>query len=212
MVKNHRDPPKEQAVPDTEQKILEAATRVFMLKGKAGASLQDIADEAGINRTLLHYYFRSKDRLFDAIFENLLQTVFPVIVSIFLSDAPLLSKIDQITEKYVDLFKDKPYLPSFIFNEISMNPDRLFGVVRGAGFDREAAIAFLKEQLAEEGITGMDPRHFIASFLGMVVFPFIARPLFMKIGFDDNQQEYSKFLEERKKVVPELFWKAYKKS
>ncbi len=210
MVKNIPDLPQDKVQPDTEHKILEAATRVFMIRGKAGTSMQDIADEAGINRTLLHYYFRNKDRLFDAIFENLLHKVFPVIVSIFISDIPLFRKIELVTEKYIDLLKDKPYLPAFILQEISLNPDRLFSVVQGAGFDRTAASKYLEKQLAEEGITGMDPRHFIANFLGMVIFPFIARPMFMRIGFDNKQEDYVHFLEERKKVIPEFFRMAFR--
>jgi len=209
MVKNVDESPQETVQPDTEQKILQAATRVFMIRGKAGTSMQEIADEAGINRTLLHYYFRNKDRLFESIFDNLLQTVFPVIVSIFLSDDPLFTKIELASEQYIDLLKDKPYLPSFILQEISLNPDRLVSLVQGSGLDRMIASKYLEKQLAEEGIPGMDPRHFIASFLGMVIFPFMARPLFMSIGFDNDQEDYEQFLEERKKVIPEFFRMAF---
>ena len=56
---------------DTEHRIMAAAAKVFMQKGRLGASMQDIADEAGINRTLLHYYFRNKEKLFDTIFESI---------------------------------------------------------------------------------------------------------------------------------------------
>ena len=75
--------------PDSELRILKAAGKVFMMKGKLGASMQDIADEAGINRTLLHYYFRNKDKLFNTIFEKLFAQVFPALVGIMTSDRPL---------------------------------------------------------------------------------------------------------------------------
>ncbi|HNA17232.1 MAG TPA: helix-turn-helix domain-containing protein, partial [Ferruginibacter sp.] len=55
---------------DTEQKILESARNVFIQKGLAGARMQDIADHAGVNKALLHYYFTSKDKLFNIVFEQ----------------------------------------------------------------------------------------------------------------------------------------------
>ncbi len=75
--------------PGTERKILEAAGKVFMMKGRLGASMQDIADEAGINRTLLHYYFRNKEKLFDTVFEKVLASAFPAMVKAFMSDRPI---------------------------------------------------------------------------------------------------------------------------
>ena len=190
---------------DTEHRILNAAVKVFMVRGRAGTTMQDIADEAGINRSLLHYYFRSKDRLFDTVFENLLKTVFPMLASILLSDLPLSEKIELLTEKYVNLLKDKPYLPFFILQEITLNPDRLMTMMNFAGTDRITAIEALGRQLAAEGISMEDPRHFIANFIGMVIFPFVARPLFIRLGFDNDREAYDRFLEERKSEIPGFF-------
>ena len=111
--------------PDTERRIMEAAAKVFMQKGRLGASMQDIADEAGINRTLLHYYFRNKEKLFDTIFERIMSKVFPDMVHALASDLPFLEKIKHFTASYARLLDENPYLPVFVFQEISLNPDRL---------------------------------------------------------------------------------------
>lgn len=205
MVNNQDAAGRDEPLTDTEQRILNAAVKVFMVRGKAGTTMQDIAGEAGINRSLLHYYFRSKDRLFDKVFENLLKSVFPMLASILLSDLTLLKKIELLTEKYVDLLKDKPYLPFFILQEITRNPERMMSMINIAGTDRINAIEALGKQLSDEGISVADPRHFIANFIGMVIFPFVARPLFIRLGFDNNREAYDHFLEERKSEIPRFF-------
>ena len=191
-----------QKEPDTERKILEAAGKVFMLKGKDGASMQDIADEAGINRTLVHYYFRSKDKLFDAIFNDLLGKVIPVVASTFMQDIPIMKKFEVFVELYTDMLKDMPFLPFFFFQEISLNPDRLVGLIQQGGADPTVTLPGIIKELQKQGIHNMDPRHLIANLIGMVIFPFVARPIFQKIGFKDDMEAYDLFLEERKKEVP----------
>lgn len=123
--------------PDTERRILEAAAKVFMLRGKLGASMQDIADEAGINRTLLHYYFRNKDKLFDTVFDKLFAQVFPAIAHIMSSERPFLEKIELFIEAYSNLLQENPYLPVFIIQEITLNPERLAGVIKDMGLNSE---------------------------------------------------------------------------
>ncbi len=188
--------------PDTERKILEAAGKVFMQKGRLGASMQDIADEAGINRTLLHYYFRNKEKLFDTIFTKLLSQVFPTMVEAFASDRPFMEKIRIFVETYADLLKENPYLPVFVFQEISLNPDRLAGIIKHVGVDPDLALKGLTKEMESLGVHGMDPRHIIANLLGMVLFPYIGRALFQKIAFQDDTEAYEKFLEDRKEQVP----------
>ena len=95
----------------TEQIILEAAKKVFVRKGMAGARMQDIADEAGINKALLHYYFRNKEKLFEMIFMEAAEKFFPRINAIFDSDQPLFEKIESFCEEYISVVMENPYLP-----------------------------------------------------------------------------------------------------
>ncbi|MBK7336511.1 MAG: TetR/AcrR family transcriptional regulator [Saprospirales bacterium] len=93
---------------DTEGRVLEAAKRVFIRKGYAGARMQEIADEAGINKGLLHYYFKSKDNLFSAIFEQAFREMVPRQNELFESDLPLFIKLEQFVERYLDFFPNTP--------------------------------------------------------------------------------------------------------
>jgi AcrR family transcriptional regulator len=190
--------------PGTEKKILEAAGKVFMKKGRLGASMQDIADEAGINRTHLHYYFRNKEKLFDTIFEKILARIFPTMVAAFASNKPFIDKVQIFVDTYTDILLENPYLPVFVFQEMSLNPDRLAGIIQQTGLDPDIALRGLSKELESLGIVDMDPRHLIADILGMVIFPYIGRALFQKIAFKDDALAYETFLEERKIHVPEI--------
>ena len=108
-----------------EEKILVAARKVFTTKGMAGARMQDIADEAGINKALLHYYFRDKDKLFEVVFMEEAQKFFPKINAIFNSDVPLFEKIENFVNEYIDEMQENPYLPWFVMNEVNRDPDQL---------------------------------------------------------------------------------------
>jgi len=190
--------------PGTERKILEAAGKVFMKKGRLGASMQDIADEAGINRTLLHYYFRNKEKLFDTIFTKLLARVFPAMVAAFTSDKPFIEKVQIFVDTYTEMLSENPYLPVFVFQEISLNPERLAGIIQQSGLDPDIAFKELSKELETAGINDVDPRHMVANILGMVLFPYIGRALIQKVAFKDDAPAYEKFLEERKKHIPEI--------
>ena len=195
----NKDPNIEQ---DTERRIMEAAATVFMQKGRLGASMQDIADEAGINRTLLHYYFRNKEKLFDTIFEKLLSKIFPALIQALASDLPFLKKIEIFAESYANLLNENPFLPVFVFQEISLNPGRLVEKFKKLGMQPEKTMAGLRKEMAEAGIEDMDPRHLFANMMGMVIFPYIGRPLFQLIAFQNDHEAYEEFLEDRKKQIP----------
>src|SRR3954463_7666646 len=112
MVKSKKDIP-------PEQKILEAAKQVFFDKGMHGARMQDIADKAGINKAMLHYYFRSKEKLFETIFIDATGHLFPKLSSILESDKTIFEKIELICVEYINQIQQIPYLPIFIISEAS---------------------------------------------------------------------------------------------
>ena len=97
----------------TEERILAAAKKVFIHKGMYGARMQDIADEAGINKALLHYYFRNKEKLFEVIFKDAAGQLFPTINMIFESDSPLFEKLESILRRIHNCDPQKP-LPALI--------------------------------------------------------------------------------------------------
>ncbi len=114
------------AVLPTEAKILEAAKKVFILNGFDGTSMQQIANEAGINKSLLHYYFRTKEKLFAAVFSFAFQNFVPQIQEILNSDISVVIKIERIVAEYMDMLMKNEFIPAFILHEINRNPDGIF--------------------------------------------------------------------------------------
>jgi len=195
--------------PDTEKRILEASAKVFARKGKQGARMQDIADEAGINRTLLHYYFRSKDKLFDTVFEMVFARIFPAMTGIMSSELPFPERIELFIEAYTELLRENPFLPVFVFQEIYEDPDRLLKLFMSKGFDPESTLAQLRSEISTAGLGDMDPRHLFANMMGMVLFPFIGRPIFQAIAFQGDKDAYEEFLEERTSHIPQFMKLAF---
>jgi AcrR family transcriptional regulator len=106
----------------TEEKIFNAARVVFQKKGFSGARMQEIADEAGINKAMLHYCFKSKELLFKAIFMNAFGQLAPQINEIFNSQDTVFEKIKKFTHSYISFVILNPYLPQFIIQEMNNNP------------------------------------------------------------------------------------------
>ncbi|RLD60153.1 MAG: TetR/AcrR family transcriptional regulator [Bacteroidetes bacterium] len=196
---------------NTEKKILEAARKVFLKKGKDGARMQEIANEAGINKALLHYYFRSKDKLFIAIFDEALDEFIPRIGSVLNSDMSLFDKIRDFTNHYIEFFIENPLLPLFIFHEIRNNPDR---IVKLAGQSGVEPILFAEEisRAVDNGlINPVDPRQLIVNMISLCIFPFVGQPLVEAFLFNNDDEKFADFIEIRKKEVGEFIINSIKK-
>ena len=187
--------------PGTEERILIAARTVFLHKGYYGARMQEIADEAGINKALLHYYFRSKDRLFEMIFMQAFARFVPVVENILGGPDPLPVKISSFVDHYIDLLRTNPYLPQFILNEITRDPDGLSRLFLASGLNPESYMQQVIRSLGPGMDSGSDFRHFMVNMLSMCIFPFVARPLLSRVMFGNDEAAYEHFLDERKKEV-----------
>lgn len=186
---------------NTEERILIAARQVFIRKGMDGARMQEIADEAGINKALLHYYFRSKDKLFEAVFTGIFREFFGKVSEVLFSDAPIKDKIILFTGTYIDTIAANPFVPQFIINEINRDPNIMKKLMKNSGFKPEMLVALFKNQMKD---SRYDVRHYIVSILGLSIFPFAARPLMETIYFNDDKDAYDAFLQERKLFVQEM--------
>lgn len=196
---------------NTEERILNAAKEVFLRKGMAGARMQEIANEAGINKSLLHYYYRSKDKLFLSVFRLAIQNFIPEIKSIIFSDAPVTDKIDRFVSEYIDVLLNNPFVPLFILQEIQRDPDRLLSIFQEEGIQPQMVLAQFKQAVDNEEIRAIDPVHLLINILSMCIFPIAARPMMQRMFYNNDSGAYDKFLEERKKVVSEFVKNAIKK-
>lgn len=189
---------------NTEKLILEAAKSVFIRKGMTGARMQEIADEAGINKSLLHYYYRSKEKLFDAVFRSVFFSFFPHFDTIMLSDATLFDKIRKFCENYLDVLMKNPFIPLFILHELNNDPQRLANYIKQIGIDPKEFSIQVKKEIEKGIIRPVEPRQLIINMLSMCVFPIAGRPLIQAIVFNDDKAAYDRFLEGRKKEIPDF--------
>ncbi len=188
----------------TEDKILEAAKNVFVSKGMEGARMQEIADEAGINKALLHYYFRTKERLFEAIFAEIIKFAFPKITRIVQSDISIVAKIEQVIDAYIDLLIKHPFIPGFVLKELNRDPSGLFKLVVKFGLNPQVIFDEIQLAMDRGEIIQMPPRHLAANIISMCIFPFAARPIISFILFKDDQKALNAFYGERADIIKQF--------
>ncbi len=186
---------------NTEERILKAARTVFIEKGYYGARMQEIADKAEINKAMLHYYFRDKEKLFYRIFELVFQEFFPMITDIIDSEKKIEYKIREICNNYISLFQKNPYIPLFILSEISRNPDRLKEFAKKyISNSYESIKDTFSKQIKQEKLRQVDIIHIIMNIISLSVFHFVAMPMFKTI-FNVSDSEYFDLIEERKVII-----------
>lgn len=194
---------------NTEKLIFRAARKIFTMKGYDGARMQEIANEAGINKALLHYYFRSKDKLFEGVFRDVFRTFFPGIKSILVTDRPIDEKIKLLVNQYLDILSGNPDVAGFIFHELRMNPQRLAGNIRDIVIDAREIRQMIQTEVEKGAIRPVRMEHLIANLISMTVFPFISKPVLMSLtGMDEPQ--FAQFIEERRKIIPEIIIQSIK--
>ncbi len=189
---------------DTEQIILRAAKEVFFKKGFDGARMQEIADEAGMNKALLHYYFRSKDKLFEAIFNDAFQKFIPKVVEKMTSNASFEEKVETFVENYITTILEVPQIPLFILTELNRNPERILGTMKRMGMQPQLIFAGIQKDIDNGKIRAINPKHLFINIIALCVFPFVAKPLMQNMMFNNDPGEYHKFLKERKKEVSQF--------
>jgi len=193
---------------ETELLIVNAARKVFLNKGMDGARMQEIADEAGINKALLHYYFRNKQKLFDAVFQEALEKFFPAIVEVLINETPFIDKIDILVDMYFDRFKENPHIVSFIIHEINQNPERIENVMKESGMRLDVIKQKIQEMIEVGKISFFSFDHFMVNMLGLIIWPFAGRPLIQRMLFENDPEKFDDFLEERKTVVKRVLKKS----
>ena len=196
---------------DTEGQILNAAKNVFQKKGMDGARMQEIADEAGINKAMLHYYYRSKQLLFEAVFSNAFSLLAPQLNKILNDDSSIEEKVKNFTHNYISFIIKHPYLPNFIIQELNRNPKFFEKIQQNAAFP---TLEKFKNQVSEEVEKGIlkpiNGEQLFINIISLNIFPFVATPLikgFLKI----DDKGFKQLMEQRKTAVSEFIINSIKK-
>jgi TetR/AcrR family transcriptional regulator len=218
-MRKRKAPPKRTAAkvparePATEQRILEAARTVFLRRGTAGARMQEIAAEAGVNQALLHYYFRTKERLSAAVFQQVASRIFPALAQTLGADTSLDEKIERLIAIYLDNLSQNLFVPGYVISELHHHPERVQQLLSGAlGADPKtvmpALLKNLDRQINERVRAGtmrpIKPQQFVINLISLCIFPFAARPM-LTIVFGMDDDAFMRFIEQRKKELPDFF-------
>jgi AcrR family transcriptional regulator len=189
----------------TREKILAAAHRVFLRKGTAASRTQEIADEAGINKALLHYYFGTKAALADAIFERSMGALTPLIFGILADEQRSIEqKVRDIVREQINFHTAHPYVAGYMVSEMHAEPERLTALVGKRGGPPLDVIGRQLKEAARAGtMRPISPKQFVVNMMGLLIFPFALRPgLSVLLNLDSS--EWAAFMEERKRLLPDL--------
>jgi TetR/AcrR family transcriptional regulator len=192
---------------DTEQLIKDTAKRVFFVEGRLHATTQDIADAAGINRASIHYYFRSRQLLFDKVFKEAVHEMQEKMNTVFEEGITFRERTERFIETFIQRSLEQPYLEMFIITEYNTNHDLKLTMVRPP--NESEKLSHLRSGLAAEVTAGrmksMTAEHFMMTIMSLCSFPFLAQDLF-KTVFEVDEKGYAKMIMERKAVILKLLF------
>jgi len=185
-----------------EEKIKKAALEVFTKKGFADTKTRDIAVAADINISTLHYYYRSKDKLFQIIATDVFKQSNAISERIFKRRLNFKEKIRSFVEEYIEFCKLNPNFPSFLIFESERNPDKIYPETNFAEVDKIIE-AELKELIEKKSIRPISYANFIVNLVSLTIHPFLTRHMLYEVtGLTES--DFNEMLETRKKMIPQM--------
>lgn len=173
-----------------EERIIEVAKSLFMEKGYSDTSMSEIAEKVGINRPGLHYYFRTKDKMFNAVFGMIVMSVAPKFQNIILQkDLPIATRVEKVIDVYYQMLQKNPYLPLFILREMNRDINFLFNAFRSLDVANifEGLKTSLQEEMANGKLKQVPLRIVFFTFYSALIFPFISRNLISLEMLNENE-------------------------
>jgi AcrR family transcriptional regulator len=182
---------------NTEDRIVDAAKKVFIAKGMDGARMQEIANEAGINKALLHYYFRTKNKLFEKVFSIVFGDVLHVIEQAVTNETEFEQFLEAFIRQYIKLLKSKPFIPQFVIHELNRKPERIVAQIQSKNIIKEKMFSIIERAVEKKEIRPIEPVHLVTNILALCIFPFVAKPMIKGLALDDDEKKYKKYINER---------------
>ncbi|MFA5620399.1 MAG: TetR/AcrR family transcriptional regulator [Weeksellaceae bacterium] len=189
---------------ETEELIKKTAKNLFFKEGKFGATTQEIADAAGVNRTLINYYFRSRENLMQLVFEDAKKREEDLRENALFSELPFKSKIEIYIQESLKNSLEYPYLETYIVSQLN----------KGVFYHKEKDYSRFFEQfykdfnaeVAKGNIENIDPVQFIFNVASLVSFPMAIRPLFQSI-MNLSDERYEELIRDRKEIIMNILFK-----
>lgn len=185
----------------TEELILDAAMKIFTRRGYAGARMEEIAKEAGINRALLHYYYRDKETMFNIIFETRFKEFFTGLFSIFQGSSSLLEMIRLMIHHEISVLSKHPDLARFMIMEIAQQPERLVQYGQKFGLNPRLLLENFQnkvnQEVAEGKIKAIEPKQLLINIISICIYPFVAKPI-IKTMMQMDENSFNDLMDRRK--------------
>lgn len=188
---------------NTKNTILEAAKKVFTTRGYSGARMQEIADEAQINKAMLHYYYRTKEELFSVILEDTMAMIVGKFGQALESEGTVLEKLERIIEVYISNIRENPHMPIFLLHELSQNRLQFLDAVKSKIHHLPNFLEFFQQIQTEQEagkIKEVLPMHLLLNVMSMCIFPFIVKPVFCNI-IEIPEEQFDMMMEQRVEIV-----------
>ena len=186
-----------------EERILACAEKLFLERGFDGTNMSDIALSMGINRPTLHYYFRTKDKMFRAVLARIVLSFVPRVYDIVVnSEKPVAERISQVFDAYMAIFLAKPCLPLFMAREVQRDFDFLLRMLQQEQIDRyvRKIIRALEAEMDAGKLKKVPLRTLFYTFYGLMVFPFLSRRLTESLLLAEGET-FEEMLEKWKRQV-----------
>jgi len=195
----------EENKPSAQERILEAAEKNFVYLGYSGARMQQIANDAGVNKALLHYYFESKEVLFKRVMEDALAG-FAALAGVLLEKeaGTLYQRFRILTDRFLQVMLRKPFLPGFILQEAQQHPELMYPILQQYQADLQAVQQEINEDAAAGRMQAADARELLVNMFSVCFFPFLAMPLISQVLYPDGEEALGQLLDQRRKAVEEL--------
>lgn len=193
---------------DTEKKILEAARKVFETKGYNGTRMQKIADEAGISKASLHYYFRSKDNLFEKIFNDALDEYIPLVSTWADNDLSWEEKVEQFTKNMIEFIRHGRML--FLIREVNRNPQILEERIKRKAKSQNKFVVYFDTVQKSKSIRTVDPNYLYIILNSICSFPAINKEMFQR-ALRLNSKQYEALMDGYARAAADFFIHAIKK-
>ncbi len=188
-----------------EERILLAATEEFAAKGFFGARTQSIADAAGVNKAMLHYYFRSKENLYSEVIRTAFGKILREVTQAWLSPDDLENRLEVVIESYLENYRKNPGFLKIVLREVADEGERFKRAFKGSQ-KRQTLVAgltpmeMINRVACELGLKNMDAVHMIINIVGMCAISFIS-PLFLQAVLHMDIADFDAYLQERRVAI-----------
>lgn len=190
-----------------ENKIIDAARSVFIEKGYAETSMSEIAARVGINRPALHYYFRTKEKMFQAVFGSIVSSVVPkVFDALTHKEKSISQRVEGIIDAYYALFLENPQLPMFILRELNRDSDLLINTIQQFNIMDTVhnALASVQEEMNEGKLRKVSLQFTFYNFYSLLTFPFLTKDISTKVFRNDDKAFRAMLVEWKQNIIAQM--------